>query len=250
MATVNSHHRRARSSRHADTVADVDRRDRGRRPRRSSRPRGSKGLTMQRVAAAVGVRAPSLYKRVDGRGELVRLITIDVVDGPLPSARGGRVEPRPRRGPGGDRAGVPALRPRVARGVRAALPPAARGLATDLDLASPGFATLFETVGAIAGPDDRLEAARTVVAWANGFVSMELAGGVPAGRRRRPGIRLWRRAHRRSDQRAAARRATMNDMRNEALVADLRRIAGDDHVLVDPELRAGYERDWTGRYRR
>ena len=44
---------------------------------------------MQRVAAAVGVRAPSLYKRVDGRGELVRLITIDVADGPLraPSRR-------------------------------------------------------------------------------------------------------------------------------------------------------------------
>ena len=40
----------------------------------------------------------------------------------------------------------------------------------------------------------------------------------------------------------------MSDMRNEALVADLRVIAGDDHVLVDPGLRAGYERDWTGRY--
>jgi AcrR family transcriptional regulator len=40
---------------------------------------GLRGLTMQRVAAAVGVRAPSLYKRVDGRGALVRLITADVL---------------------------------------------------------------------------------------------------------------------------------------------------------------------------
>ena len=35
---------------------------------------GLDGLTMQRVAVAVGVRAPSLYKRVQGRGDLVRLI--------------------------------------------------------------------------------------------------------------------------------------------------------------------------------
>src|SRR5690349_2166500 len=41
---------------------------------------GFDGLTMQRVAAAVGVRAPSLYKRVDGRRELVRLIAADAAE--------------------------------------------------------------------------------------------------------------------------------------------------------------------------
>src|SRR5215218_2815751 len=35
---------------------------------------GLDGLTMQRVGSAVGVRAPSLYKRVQSRGDLVRLI--------------------------------------------------------------------------------------------------------------------------------------------------------------------------------
>ena len=40
---------------------------------------GIDGLTMQRVAAAVGVRAPSLYKRVRGRADLIRLIANDVV---------------------------------------------------------------------------------------------------------------------------------------------------------------------------
>jgi FAD/FMN-containing dehydrogenase len=28
----------------------------------------------------------------------------------------------------------------------------------------------------------------------------------------------------------------------------LRAAVGDDHVLIDPDLRAGYERDWTGRF--
>ncbi len=33
-----------------------------------------------------------------------------------------------------------------------------------------------------------------------------------------------------------------------ALIADLRAVVGDRHVLVDADLRAGYERDWTGRF--
>ena len=33
-----------------------------------------------------------------------------------------------------------------------------------------------------------------------------------------------------------------------ALRDALVRIVGRDHVLEDPELRAGYERDWTGRF--
>src|SRR5262245_57435593 len=40
---------------------------------------GLPALTMQRVAAAVGVRAPSLYKRVHDRGDLVRLIAADAL---------------------------------------------------------------------------------------------------------------------------------------------------------------------------
>jgi FAD/FMN-containing dehydrogenase len=33
-----------------------------------------------------------------------------------------------------------------------------------------------------------------------------------------------------------------------ALIDALRGVVGDAHVLVDPELRAGYETDWTGRF--
>lgn len=38
-------------------------------------------------------------------------------------------------------------------------------------------------------------------------------------------------------------------MPNPDLVAELKRIVGYDHVLIEPSLRAGYEADWTGRYR-
>ena len=34
----------------------------------------------------------------------------------------------------------------------------------------------------------------------------------------------------------------------DAVIAHLRSILGDEHVLVDDDLRAGHETDWTGRY--
>ena len=37
-------------------------------------------------------------------------------------------------------------------------------------------------------------------------------------------------------------------MQPSRLPADLRRIVGDEHVLTDPALRAGFETDWTGRF--
>src|ERR1700736_2983617 len=48
--------------------------------RRLLEERGTDALTMRDVADAVGVRAPSLYKRVRGRSDLFRLILEDVAD--------------------------------------------------------------------------------------------------------------------------------------------------------------------------
>ena len=142
---------------------------------------GFEGLTMQRVAAAVGVRAPSLYKRVDGRSELLRLIATDVL-GELSLTLDAAVDGRdPKR----DLAAIAT----AFRAFALANPEAYALLFrrrpdadyTQPDPAWPGLETLFRTVEAIAGPADRLEAARTVVAWANGFVSLELAGAFPMG---------------------------------------------------------------------
>ena len=41
----------------------------------------------------------------------------------------------------------------------------------------------------------------------------------------------------------------MSGMHTEAAIRTLTHIVGDAHVLTDPQLRAGYEADWTGRYR-
>ena len=37
--------------------------------------------------------------------------------------------------------------------------------------------------------------------------------------------------------------------RNTEIVHAASAIVGDGHVLVEPDERAGYETDWTGRYR-
>jgi hypothetical protein len=42
-------------------------------------------------------------------------------------------------------------------------------------------ATVLEVARAIAGKQDALPAARTVVAWAQGFISMELSGAFQLG---------------------------------------------------------------------
>ena len=39
-----------------------------------------------------------------------------------------------------------------------------------------------------------------------------------------------------------------DDALSGALVASLTAIVGAEHVLLDDDLRAGYETDWTGRF--
>ena len=142
---------------------------------------GLDGLTMQRVAAAVGVRPPSLYKRVRDRDALVRLIAADVVaelgvtldraattDDPRSDLRAIAVAFR----------GWAHARPGAFALLFGRLPdtwriePAADSSALD---------AMFRAVAGLSGPNHLLEAARTVVAWASGFVAMELAGAFRLG---------------------------------------------------------------------
>jgi AcrR family transcriptional regulator len=138
-------------------------------------------LTMDRVAATVGVRAPSLYKRVRDRGSLVHLVANDValdlgtrvIDA---SATG---DPRMQV-----RAMIAAFR------AFAHAHPASYGLLfqplpeswrADPVLAERAVQPLMRAVASLAGDGQTLEAARTIVAWTRGFIDMELAGSFTLG---------------------------------------------------------------------
>jgi AcrR family transcriptional regulator len=142
---------------------------------------GLDALTMQRVAAGVGVRAPSLYKRVRDRDALVRLIAADVVEDLGATLNGSAASGDARADLGAIAIAFRAWAHRHPGGFAllfARLPDSWR---LGPDAGSGALRALFGTVAALAGPEHVLEAARTVVAWASGFVSMELAGAFRLG---------------------------------------------------------------------
>ena len=131
---------------------------------------GLAGLTMQSVAARVGVRAPSLYKRVRDREALVAAVAEATVD------------ELTRRFEASDRS-LEAL----AHTYRAFARERPEGFR--LMFASPasqealdrGAAAIVRTAGTLAGEEHALDAARLVTAWATGFIHMELAGAFRLG---------------------------------------------------------------------
>lgn len=141
--------------------------------------RGIDALTMHDVANAVGVRAPSLYKRVRGRSDLFRLILEDVAD-ELTSALDAAAS-------SGD--AVADLRAMTATYRRFAHSNPVAYTLMNAPHAVPGAtarsvrssATLLRVVAELAGPRHALPAARTIVAWAHGFITMELAGAFRLG---------------------------------------------------------------------
>jgi AcrR family transcriptional regulator len=142
---------------------------------------GIDGLTMPSVAARVGVRAPSLYKRLHGRNELLRLVANDAaaeLTRDLESAADGKDARR-------DLASLASTFRRFAHAnpgayslIFAPLPDDARA---DAGWSVRASAPVIDTTERLAGTDHALEAARTVVAWANGFIAMELAGAFRLG---------------------------------------------------------------------
>jgi AcrR family transcriptional regulator len=135
---------------------------------------GLAGVTMQAVAERVGVRAPSLYKRVPGRDDLIRLVAEGTLRA-LTERLDGEIDAR-----------------ELADSLRAfgKERPAAFQLVMSpgagIPVAAPGFGAaasgpILRAATELAGEHRALEAARTLTAWATGFISMELNGAFNLG---------------------------------------------------------------------
>lgn len=131
---------------------------------------GPTGLTMQAVAARVGVRAPSLYKRVKDRDALVSAVAAAVVD-----------DLAERLDAAGDDLSLLAS---TYRGHAHAQPEGFRLMftaAVPLESLDRAAAPVLRAAAALVGEEDALDAARLFTAWATGFLQMELAGAFRLG---------------------------------------------------------------------
>jgi len=141
---------------------------------------GIDGLTMQAVAERVGVRAPSLYKRIRDRQELLSLVvesTVDDLTARLDATRN-EADPRSRL-----IAQANALRAFAKeQPVGFALVFSAHGVprAESVVIAS-SVTPLLDAVTELTGSEHALDGARLVTAWANGFITMELGGTFKMG---------------------------------------------------------------------
>jgi AcrR family transcriptional regulator len=138
-------------------------------------------LTMQAVADRVGVRAPSLYKRVRSRDDLVGLIAEATVH-----ALGERLDAVAGSGDARTDLGELARAFRAFAHARPAgyhliFAPRPHVSRPNLDSLAHASAPVLRVAADLAGPQDAMEAARMITAWANGFVSMELAGAFNLG---------------------------------------------------------------------
>jgi AcrR family transcriptional regulator len=142
---------------------------------------GLDAVSMQAVADRVGVRAPSLYKHVADRAALIRAVTDAVTVDLTAALTPRRAGPDPRDELRGiarrfrafvlaNRAGYGLLFGRLAP---EQLPPEAT-------LAGLGVPIVAAT-SRLVGEQDSLEAARTFVAFAHGFTSLETSGGFRLG---------------------------------------------------------------------
>jgi AcrR family transcriptional regulator len=135
---------------------------------------GLAGVTMQAVATRVGVRAPSLYKRVQSREELIRLVataTLHELAARVDDTTSAAELLDAFRAFGQER---PAA-------FRLVMTPGAGVPVADRELSALSSAALLRVATELAGEADALEAARTLTAWATGFISMELNGSFRLG---------------------------------------------------------------------
>lgn len=141
---------------------------------------GVDALTMQAVADRVGVRAPSLYKRVARRDALLAAVVAAALDDLVAAITdaSGAGAPRERLVAIATATRAFAHANPVGFGLVFAPSPASRPEVTALEeAAAPLLAVTRDLVGDAAA----LDAARLVTAWLHGFLAMELGGAFQLG---------------------------------------------------------------------
>jgi len=135
---------------------------------------GLTGLTMQAVAHRVGVRAPSLYKRVQGRDRLIQLVaeaTLTELAARLDATSSAVQLAGALRAFGHERPAAFQL----------VMTPGPGTPGADDTFAAAASRGVLRIAGELAGEEHALEAARTLTAWTTGFISMELNGRFQLG---------------------------------------------------------------------
>lgn len=135
---------------------------------------GLAALTMHAVAHRVGVRTPSLYKRVESRNQLIQLVaeaTLTEVADRLNAQNDPVQLANTLRTFGHERPAAFQL----------VMTPGAGTPVADAEFGAAASTSVLRVAGELAGEENALEAARLLTAWATGFISMELNGGFNLG---------------------------------------------------------------------
>ncbi len=142
---------------------------------------GLSALTMRRVAEEVGVKGPSLYKRVPDREALLRAVADGVIDDLSATLAKADATDDPRADLAAAADAYRAFVRRNPNGYMLLFTELPSGADPDPAILAALGEPVVTAMARLTGQASSLEGARTLVAWAHGFVSMELAGAFRLG---------------------------------------------------------------------
>ncbi|KAF3884345.1 MULTISPECIES: TetR/AcrR family transcriptional regulator [Nostocales] len=142
---------------------------------------GLENLSMQMVAASLGIRAPSLYKHVENKSQLVKAV-LEAMLVELGQALADAVQ---RQNLKDDLQAIMIAYRAFAHEHSTLYPLLYSRLSSemqpDIKVSATAVAPLLQTIEQWVNPEQSLSAARIVVAFTHGFVHMELAGAFRLG---------------------------------------------------------------------